>query len=149
MKFMLIPASILAFISVTALAADAQQATVSNTWFRALPSGLPAGGYFNLTNHGSAPLTLIGASSPACGMLMLHRSESENGVSRMMDVPRVDIAPNQTMHFATGGYHLMCMKPTAAMKPGATVDVTLQFEKGPNITAPFEVRNAQGMPQMH
>jgi copper(I)-binding protein len=38
----------------------------------------------------------------------------------------------------------MCMDPTAAMKPGASVAVTLKFADGSTVSAGFSVRNARG-----
>ena len=118
--------------------------TVANGWFRALPANLPAGGYFELRNTGRWPILLRGASSPACGMLMLHKSESKNGVGSMEDVSRLEIPAGGTLSFAPGGYHLMCMDPTAALKPGATVTVTLKFADGSATKANFSVRNSRG-----
>lgn len=124
--------------------ADGATATVSDGWFRSLPSGLPAGGYFSLHNNGTATITLTGASSLACGMLMLHKSENMGGMSKMDDVSSLDVPPGGELKFAPGGYHLMCMSPTAAMKPGGTVEVTLEFEGGAKLESEFAVRNASG-----
>ena len=46
--------------------------------------------------------------------------------------------------FAPAGYHLMCMKPTAAVKPGGTVPVTLTFKDGGTLTGDFPVRGPGG-----
>jgi copper(I)-binding protein len=117
--------------------------SVTNAWFRALPSGLPAGGYFTLRNSGEA-IRLTGATSSACGMLMLHKSENTNGMSSMEDVQSVDVPAGGQVVFAPGAYHLMCMAPAAAMKPGGHLSVTLQFSDGSTKTADFAVRNAAG-----
>ena len=128
-------------VSVTpALAA---QVTVSDAWFRALPANLPAGGYFTLHNNGAA-LKLTGADSPVCGVLMLHKSNVADGMATMSMVESIDIATGGTLIFGPGNYHLMCMSPTAAMRPGASVPVTLQFAGGLSTTAKFVVRNAAG-----
>ncbi|HEY8696595.1 MAG TPA: copper chaperone PCu(A)C [Rhizomicrobium sp.] len=118
--------------------------TVANGWFRALPGNLPAGGYFELRNTGRWLVLLKGAGSPACGMLMLHKSESKNGVGSMEDVSSLEIPAGGTLKFAPGGYHLMCMDPTSAMTPGATVIVTLKFADGTKTSVSFAVKNAKG-----
>ncbi|HEY5238553.1 MAG TPA: copper chaperone PCu(A)C, partial [Rhizomicrobium sp.] len=117
---------------------------VTDAWFRALPSGLPAGGYFTLSNPGAAAISLTGAQSPACGMLMLHKSSDSGGMSMMSDVASVDVPPGGQVKFAPGGYHLMCMDPTPAMKPGAKVPVTLMFANKSKLQALFVVKNAKG-----
>jgi copper(I)-binding protein len=80
-----------------------------------LPGSVPAGGYFILHNNGKAMVTLTGAQSPACGMLMLHLSENQGGMSSMRHVDSIDVAPGGTLEFKQGSYHLMCMQPGAAM----------------------------------
>lgn len=125
-------------------AASASEVTVKDAWIRALPNRLPAGGYFTLHNSGKTPLTLTGAVSPACGMLMLHKSENMGGMMHMKDVHAIDVPAGGTLTFAPGGYHLMCMEPSPEVKPGATVKVTLHFGDGSRIEAPFAVRSAMG-----
>ena len=129
-------------IGGSAYAADV---VITNAWFRALPAGLPAGGYFVLTNTGSRTATLKGASSSACGQLMLHRSLETGGMSRMEMVRKIRIAPHRHVVFRPGGYHLMCMHPdTLKMKPGSNVAVTLNFTDGTKTATSFVVRNALG-----
>jgi copper(I)-binding protein len=117
---------------------------VQDAWIRALPGTLPSGGYFTLHNDGKTTQTLVSAASPACGMLMLHVSENKGGMSAMRDVTGVDVAPGAILRFAPGGYHLMCMDATPAIKPGASVPVILGFKDGGKLTVNFAVRNAAG-----
>jgi hypothetical protein len=129
-------------LSLLAAPALAAGVTVSDGWFRALPGTLPAGGYFALRNAGTKPISLTGASSPACGMLMLHQSKTQSGVSSMEMIDGIDVPAGGTVQFAPGGYHLMCMQPR--MKPGTKVPVTLEFTGGAKLTADFAVKNARG-----
>ncbi len=122
----------------------ASTVVVSDAWIRALPGNLPAGGYFTLHNGTAKTLTLSGAASPACGMLMLHKSDTMGGMASMSDVKTIDIAPGGALKFTPGGYHLMCMAPTDAIKRGATIDVTLEFAGGTKLKSPFAVRGANG-----
>jgi periplasmic copper chaperone A len=129
-------------LSLLVTPAFAAGLTVSDAWFRALPGTLPSGGYFTLHNGGNKPVSLNGASSPACGMLMLHKSETESGVSSMEMIDGIDVPAGATVQFAPGGYHLMCMDPK--MKPGTKAKVTLSFTGGANVTADFAVKDAKG-----
>jgi len=140
-----------AFIAAALAAAfpsssQAVQSTVSITdaWFRMLPAGLPAGAYFTLHNGSGKVLALKAADSPACGMLMLHKSDESSGMASMSDVERIDVPPGSTFKFAPGGYHLMCMSPTALLKIGTSAPVTLHFADGSKITAAFAVKSATG-----
>ena len=68
-----------------ALGAAAQAAelglVVSQPWLRLIMRSCPAAGYFVLSNQTAQMRTLVGAASPACGALMLHRSFNDNGQS--------------------------------------------------------------------
>src|ERR1700744_6497878 len=99
--------SVLALLAMTG-AAQAAPFEISDGWFRALPGKLPAGGYFTATNGTGREISIVGAESDACGMLMLHQSSNKGGMSSMDMVDRVSVAPGGTMRFAPGGYHLMC-----------------------------------------
>jgi periplasmic copper chaperone A len=139
-------AAVLAFsIAVPAAAADAPSSLkLSGQWFRFIMPSRPAAGYFTLTNSAATPATLTGASSAACGMLMLHKSVRKNGTESMVVVPSVAVPAHGALKFAPGGYHLMCMQPAAAMRPGKTVAVTLDFGGGGSLSASFPVKNAAG-----
>jgi periplasmic copper chaperone A len=135
------------FLSIAVAAAipfgaQAASLTVSNAWFRSLPAGLPAGGYFTLHNAGAVDAVLTAASSPACASIMLHKSETMDGMSGMEMAENVAVPAHGSVAFAPGGYHLMCTGPK--MKPGATVSVMLQFADGTKLTVPFAVKDARG-----
>jgi copper(I)-binding protein len=118
---------------------------LSEGWFRSLPGDLPAAGYFTLHNTSARGVTLTGAQSPACGMVMLHQtSTGSGGMSSMAHVASLEVPAGGSVVFAPNGYHLMCMRPTAAMQVGATVPVTLLFQHGGQLTASFQVRSAAG-----
>ena len=132
----------LALVAATANAAQADSITVTDAWIRALPASVPSGGYFTLRNSTAKPVILTTAQSPACGMLMLHKSSGMAGMTSMDDVSDVIVPAGGTVKFAPGGYHLMCMQATA--KPGQHVPVTLNFRGGVKVTTMFAVRNAAG-----
>ena len=117
---------------------------VRTPWFRYLLASIPAGGYLTLENAGAAPAVLTSAESPACGAMMLHRSETVGGTDRMVGVKQITIPGHGQFRFTPGGYHLMCMQPK--MHPGETVPVTLRFADGSRLTVRFAVRGAKGVP---
>jgi copper(I)-binding protein len=75
---------------------------------------------------------------------MLHKSETVNGVDQMVHVDSVPVPAHQSVTFAPGGFHLMCMSPAASLKPGTTVPVTLSFKDGGTLTSDFAVRGVAG-----
>lgn len=132
---------------ILALAAPALAAepgvSLSDGWFRLVLPSRPAAAYFTLTNSGDAPKQLVAAASPGCGAMMLHRSESVNGVEKMLPLESATVPAHGTLSFAPGGYHVMCMMP-AGLAHGKSVPVTLSFADGGTLTADFPVKNAAG-----
>ncbi|MGH6727187.1 MAG: copper chaperone PCu(A)C [Pseudolabrys sp.] len=116
--------------------------SVDKPWIRLIIKQRPAAGYFTLKNDGNAPVELNGASSTACGMVMLHQSKEENGVEKMLPVKSLTVPAHGSVSFAPGGYHLMCMKPQ--MQIGDQVPMTLKFAGGESITAQFPVKGVGG-----
>ncbi len=125
------------------IAAQAQ-VTVDKPWMRYLLPNLPAAAYMVVHNAGAAPAVITGASSPACGMLMLHQSKDDSGMSMMMDVQTLPVPANGSVTLAPGGYHLMCMQPV--MKVGDQVPVTLSFQDGSKVVVTAPVYGASGAP---
>jgi copper(I)-binding protein len=118
--------------------------TVEKPWMRYLLPSLPAAGYMTLTNTGNTDAVLTGAASPACGMLMLHKSQEDSGMAMMMSLQTITIPANGSVSFAPGGYHLMCMQPK--MKIGDQLRVTLRFQDGASLAATMPVYGAQNAP---
>ncbi len=117
---------------------------LSDGYVRMIIPSRPAAGYFTLTNNGDSDRVLVGAASPGCGSVMLHQSKSVNGVEQMVPVASVPVPAHQSISFAPGGFHLMCMMPAASMKPGGSVSMTLKFQDGGTLTGDFPVRSATG-----
>ncbi len=138
-----INAALLALLAAPAFAAS--PITVEKPWMRYLLKSIPAAAYMTIHNNGGVPAVLTAASSPACGMLMLHKSQDNSGMSMMMDVPSITIPAHGSVTFAPGGYHLMCMSP-AAMKLGSAVPLTLTFQDGSAIPVTAPVYGAQSSP---
>ena len=131
-----------ALLLMTSMGAQAAPFDVSGAWFRALPGKAPAGGYFTAQNNTGREVVITGASSDACGMLMIHQSSNKGGMSGMHMMEEVKVPAGGKVAFAPGGYHLMCEQPK--MKIGGKVPVTLHFAGGNSAAVAFEVRGAAG-----
>ena len=139
--------SVIALLTMTLAgtgAAEAAPFEITDGWFRALPGKLPAGGYFTAYNGTNQQVSILGADSDACGMLMMHQSSNKGGMSGMDMVDKVSVPAGATVRFAPGGYHLMCENPTAKMKVGSKVGVLLRLSDGNAVAAGFVVKNATG-----
>lgn len=141
----LIAAALLLALAVPVCAQAAEAGvTAGNAWMRYIVPARPAGGYLDVANDSDEARAIVGASSPACAGLMLHQSMTKGGMGGMKAVERVDVPAHGEAHFAPGGFHLMCMQPTAAVRPGKSVPVTLKFDDGGTLTVDFAVRDAKG-----
>jgi periplasmic copper chaperone A len=118
--------------------------TIEKPWMRLIIKARPAAGYFTLKNDTDKPVALTGATSSACGMMMLHRSVEQNGVEKMLPVKSLTVPAHGAVSFAPGGYHIMCMKPQASMERGKSVPVTLKFADGSSVSAQFPVKGPGG-----
>jgi len=136
--------SVLMLGMVMAAWAGQPSVSVSDARIRWLPGDLPMAGYFVITSQAPDSLRLVGATSPAFGGVMVHRSVEEDGMARMMHVDGVDLAPGQSLAFAPGGYHLMLMNRTRELHTGEEVPVTLRFGDGQTLVVSFRVTGAQG-----
>ncbi len=124
--------------------AAALDVAVSQPYLRLIPGGVPATGYFNITNYASEPAILTGAQSFDCAALTIHKSSTTGGIARMDAVSALSIARGQRIAFAPGGYHLMCERPSPRLRVGGTMKITLNFASGAHSEITFYVVNARG-----
>ena len=89
-------------------------------------------------------MTLTGATSSGCGMVMLHQSKEVGGIDKMSPVKSLTVPAHGTLNFKPGNYHLMCMNPQGSVTVGGTVPVVLKFADGRTITADFQVKGPGG-----
>jgi copper(I)-binding protein len=137
---------VLVFALAAMMSAQASEPglSVSNAWMRVVLPSRPAAGYFTLSNAGDQERVLVGATSPACASLMLHRSLHEGGQERMIMVDKIPVPSGRTVKFAPGSYHLMCLSPSADVAPGRSIPVTLSFSDTGSMTVRFAVRGPTG-----
>jgi copper(I)-binding protein len=111
-------------------AAQAQvQVRVEDPWVRGMVDVQKAtGAFMRLTSK--TPAKLIGASTPAAGVTEIHQSTMEGGVMRMRPVDAIELPAGQAVERKPGGYHVMMMQVSPALKEGQTVPLTLVIETG-------------------
>ena len=133
-------------IPLAASAAGATAVTVKDAWISEAPPGVQSlAGYFVIENHGTKPAVLTGGSSPAFGHVMVHRTMTEQGMSSMQHLDRLEIPAGGQVVFEPTTYHLMLMMPTRPLKAGDQVEIRLSFEGGMQLPVTFTVRRADGM----
>ncbi|HNB63985.1 copper chaperone PCu(A)C [Zoogloea sp.] len=107
-----------------AMAADVE---VRDAWVRGVvPAQKSTGAFMQLTSPAGA--TLVGAASPAAAKVELHEMAMEGNVMRMRPVPRLALAPGQTVALKPGGYHVMLIGLKKPLVDGDKVPLTLLLE---------------------
>ncbi|AWN39891.1 DUF1775 domain-containing protein [Methylobacterium durans] len=114
---------------------------IDTPWLRATPGGAKvAGGYVRITNTGSQPDRLTGASMALAGRGEIHTMSMEGGVMKMAPVVGgLAIKPGETVELKPGGLHLMFLDLTGAPKVGEPVRGTLTFERAGAVPVTFSV----------
>ncbi|MEG9883184.1 MAG: copper chaperone PCu(A)C [Hyphomicrobiales bacterium] len=104
---------------------------ITHPWARSTSTGAKNGAAFmSITNTGSQPDRLIGASSPVAKVVQIHTMSMENGVMKMRHLTDgLEIAPGQTVVLKPGSFHVMLMGLKKPLKKGDEVPVFLNFEK--------------------
>jgi copper(I)-binding protein len=114
---------------------------ITTPWLRATPKGAKvAGGYLSITNKGSEPDRLIGASIPVAPTGEIHEMSMENGTMHMQELTDgLEIKPGETVEFKPGGYHIMFVDLAEPLKQGDTVEGILTFAKAGKVNVTFKV----------
>ena len=93
-RWLCVPAAV-GFLSLAcAVAAGEEELVLADAWIRAMPPGMKmTAGFGQLRNPGSEAVKLTEFTSPQFGDVSLHRTELEDGVSRMREIPSLVIEP--------------------------------------------------------
>ena len=97
---------ILALLSVSTLFAS--NIEINDAYARATPPGLPnSAAFMTVVNTSSQDRTIVSVSSKVAKAVELHTHDMSNGMMRMYQVPKIDIAKNAKTLFEPSGYHVM------------------------------------------
>jgi len=77
---------------------------------RPMPGRHMSAGYLVLTNNTDAPIRIDGATSRQFGMVEMHETTIEDGISRMRKIEELVVPANGSVTFERGGKHLMLMR---------------------------------------
>jgi periplasmic copper chaperone A len=108
-------------------------------------TAMSGAGYMTITNTGSAPdrLLEVRADFPR---VTLHGTQTDaQGVTRMIPVEGIGIAPGETVMLAPGGMHVMFMGLDGdPFEEGERIPATLVFERAGEIAVEFWVEPRDG-----
>ncbi len=128
-------------LSLVPAASEEAGVSVRDAWIRETPPGMTVmAGYMQLRNNTSRPQVLVAAGSPGFERVMIHRTMVKDGMAGMVHASQIELAPNGSLNFAPGGYHLMLMNPKQLLRAGDRVVINLEFRDGLVLPVDFEVR---------
>lgn len=96
--------------------------------------------YMRIRNQGKQDDRLIAIHSDVSEFVEMHTTETRNGVSMMAKVNGIDIPGRRSVSLESGGLHIMLIKLNKDLRPGDSVELTLEFEKSGQIPIQAEVR---------
>ncbi len=117
--------------------------TVQEVWARPLPPVVESAElYMVIRNDGTDADRLVGASSPACGMMVLYeRYRTPKGTMSMRETGPISIPAGQRVELKVNGHHVMCMERKREFKAGVSFPLTLKFEKSGDVKVQLTVQN--------
>jgi periplasmic copper chaperone A len=144
-------AAALVIVALAAVAADPaplarQDGIVVVDGFAAAPSPAARSGaiYLSITNEGASDDRLIAVESDAADRVMLHVTETTDGVSRMRHLDDgIPVPAGQTVALEQGGMHVMLMGLTAPLSDGGSLALTLVFEHAGRVPVTVPVDRAR------
>jgi copper(I)-binding protein len=103
---------------------------IDQPWARATPGGAKTGAaYMTVRNNGASADRLLGATTLVADKVQFHQETNDGGVSRMREVPSVNVEPGAQIVFKPGDMHMMMVGLRQPLQEGQTFPMTLQFEK--------------------
>ena len=113
---------------------------VYDAWIRAAPpDSRVLAGYATLKNTGDAPISILTVQSDAFRQSSIHETVVERGVSKMRELPRLDLDPGATIEMKPGGRHLMLSEPRHPIVAGEKVKVIFLLADGTRVETYFDV----------
>ena len=112
---------------------------IDRPWSRATPRGAKvASGYVKITNAGTTPDRLVGASFALSAKSEIHGLKDG-----------LEIKPGATVELKPGAHHLMFIDLTRALAKGDRVKGTLTFEKAGTVEVEYVVEAIGATPPQH
>lgn len=133
-----------ALLVVAALALSQTSAMAEETmkliepWARATILASRPGAVY-LTIESARDDRLLSVESPVADRVMIHTTENNDGVNRMVHLDALNLPAGERVVLAPGGTHLMLMGLSERLTEGARFPVTLRFQQAGEVTVTVPV----------
>jgi len=125
-------------LAAAAACAQAPLVQVERPWARATVQGQDAtGAYMTLTAR--EPLTLLGAETPAAGIVEIHQMKLVGDVMKMSAAETLPLKPGEPLQFAPNGYHFMLMDLKTPFRVGSAIPMKLRFRDARGVARTVDV----------
>jgi periplasmic copper chaperone A len=126
------------------------EVVITDAWARASLGSAPnSAAYMTLEATGAEGDRLIGGATPAAERVELHVHLMEGDIARMRQVDAVEVAPGSPTVLAPGGLHVMLINLVAPLEEGASLPLTLVFERAGAVELEIPVRGLGAAPPAH
>ena len=130
--------TVLALVAMACAFPALAEVKVEDAWVRATVAPQKATGAFMRLTASEAP-RLVGAESPAAGVVEVHEMRMENDMMMMSPIEGLDLPAGETVELKPGGYHIMLMELPAQVEAGKDVPITLKFQNAAGETESMEL----------
>ena len=134
-----------AFTTMCAISAYAQNVTVTDAWARATVQGQKAtGAFMKITAKDNAKM--LAPSSPVAGVVEIHEMKMDKDVMRMSALSNgLELPAGKAVELKPGGYHVMLMDLKAPLVKDTTVPMTLTLQDAKGVKSKVELKVLVGM----
>ena len=114
---------------------------VTGAYSRAtLPQAKSAGGFMVITNSGSEPDRLIGATTENAQLSQVHEMRMDGDIMKMGEVEGgLEIPAGGSVTLESGGFHIMMMGLVQPLKVDECLALTLTFEKAGDLPVELNI----------
>lgn len=141
---------VLPLMGLSAMTLVQADVVVESPWVReAPPTAKMLASYMVLHNQGDTTQVLDGASAVGFDAVEIHKTTIHDGIASMQAQDSLSIPPQDRVHLAPGGYHLMLIDGDHPLKVGDAVDISLHFNDGKTVEVQAPVRQDLTAPESH
>ncbi|MEM9495979.1 MAG: copper chaperone PCu(A)C [Pseudomonadota bacterium] len=129
---------------VSASACGESGVTANGAWMRAASDTRPTSAiYVTLCNGEDVADALTGVTIAGVETVEIHETiETEDGLSSMVPIEKIDLPPGAPVTLKHGGAHIMLIGLTESFPAGGAATATLEFENAPSVEISVDIKEA-------
>lgn len=128
----------------------ADEVNIGSPYVRAVPPMMQnSAAFMTLENTGTTDRAVVAGASPAAETVELHTHTMDDGMMRMRQVDRIDVAAGETVVLEPGGLHVMLLGLKQPLEEGGEVQLDLTYDDGSTRSVTAPVTKVQPAHHMH